>query len=438
MSDGGVRLYGVNGHVKKPCVVELAVGPTLNELIYDVGGGVLGDRGVLCVIPGGSSTPVLRPEETVNAPDPKAPLHAWHGKSVFDVPLGVETMRGVGTMLGTCCVTVIAEGTDPVVVHAEPDAVLPPRVVRAVHAVPRGQRVARPRLRQAPRGQAPRWRSSTAARHRERHHGQHHLRVRRGDGHARARLHAEVPQGVRGLRARRAEARGREAHAWSPGAEMAALGTAYFYVCALLAVGGAAVGRRGEEPDPRRDGAPAPHPERRGALPRAARAVPRGDPAHRLRGRHRRPVPLRHHAPRAERVHAARSARPRGARLRRRPLRPRGLGEPRARGARRRAWRTASCRCRFRTRPSAGSTRSAACSSPTRSCRSSSRARFSWSPSSAPSPSPAGGKGRTRCRRASRRSVAAAPTQIPCAGSTPRGSSRTSFRRATSAKGHSA
>jgi NADH-quinone oxidoreductase subunit F len=113
-NDGGVRLYGLNGHVKKPCIVELAVGPTLNELIHDVGGGVLGDRGVLCVIPGGSSTPVLRPEEQVNAPDPKAALHAWHGKSVFDVPLGVETMRGVGTMLGTCCVTVIAEGTDPV------------------------------------------------------------------------------------------------------------------------------------------------------------------------------------------------------------------------------------------------------------------------------------------------------------------------------------
>jgi NADH-quinone oxidoreductase subunit F len=114
IGDGGVRLYGVNGHVKKGAIVELAVGPTINELIHEIGGGVQGDRGVLCVIPGGSSTPVLRPEETVLAPDEKQPLHAWHGKSVFDVPLGVDTMRGVGTMLGTCCVTVIAEGTDPV------------------------------------------------------------------------------------------------------------------------------------------------------------------------------------------------------------------------------------------------------------------------------------------------------------------------------------
>jgi NADH-quinone oxidoreductase subunit F len=114
MNDGGVRLYGLNGHVKKPGIVELVVGPTLNELIFDIGGGVQGDRGVLCAIPGGSSTPILRPEETVNAPDPRLPLHPWHGKSVFDVPLGVDTMRLVGSMLGTCCVTVIAQGTDPV------------------------------------------------------------------------------------------------------------------------------------------------------------------------------------------------------------------------------------------------------------------------------------------------------------------------------------
>jgi NADH-quinone oxidoreductase subunit F len=113
IADGGVRLYGVNGHVKKGAIVELAVGPTLNELIYDIGGGVAGDRGVLCAIPGGSSTPVLRPQELVKAPDPKSPLHTYDGKSVFDVPLGVETMRLCGTMLGTCCVTVIAEGTDP-------------------------------------------------------------------------------------------------------------------------------------------------------------------------------------------------------------------------------------------------------------------------------------------------------------------------------------
>jgi NADH-quinone oxidoreductase subunit F len=114
LNDGGVRLFGVNGHVKKPGVYEAAVGLTLRELIYDLGGGILGDKGLHSVIPGGSSTPVLRADEMVSAPDPKSPLHAWNGKSVLDVPLGVDTFRNMGTMLGTCCATVMAEGTDPV------------------------------------------------------------------------------------------------------------------------------------------------------------------------------------------------------------------------------------------------------------------------------------------------------------------------------------
>ncbi len=114
LNDGGVRLFGINGHVKKPGVHELAVGVTIRELVEDIGGGVLGGRRILGVIPGGSSTPILRADEKVNAPDEKSPLHPWHGKSVLDVPLGVDTMRGIGTMLGTCCVTVLAEGTCPV------------------------------------------------------------------------------------------------------------------------------------------------------------------------------------------------------------------------------------------------------------------------------------------------------------------------------------
>jgi len=62
---------------------------------------------LLGVIPGGSSTPILRPDEVVDAPDEKHPLHDWHGKSVLDVPLGVDTMRALGTMLGTCCALVL-------------------------------------------------------------------------------------------------------------------------------------------------------------------------------------------------------------------------------------------------------------------------------------------------------------------------------------------
>jgi NADH-quinone oxidoreductase subunit F len=106
--DGGTRLYGVSGHVKKPGVYEAPVGLTLRELIYDLGGGMLhNDRPLKAVIPGGSSTPVLRPDDLVHAPDEKHPLHAWHGKSHIDVPMGVDTYRALGTMLGTCCAIVM-------------------------------------------------------------------------------------------------------------------------------------------------------------------------------------------------------------------------------------------------------------------------------------------------------------------------------------------
>lgn len=106
--DGGTRLYGVSGHVKNPGIFEAPVGITLRELIYDLGGGMLDDaRPIKGVIPGGSSTPVLHPDHKVNAPKDDDPMHPWHGKSHLDVPMGVDTMRGLGTMLGTCCAIVM-------------------------------------------------------------------------------------------------------------------------------------------------------------------------------------------------------------------------------------------------------------------------------------------------------------------------------------------
>jgi len=111
--DGGCRLFGVSGHVNTPGVFECAVGLTLRELVYDLGGGVKGGE-LLGVIPGGSSTPILLPDELVDAPEKGDPLNAWHGKSVLDVPMGVDTMRGVGTMLGTCCAIVLSDKACPV------------------------------------------------------------------------------------------------------------------------------------------------------------------------------------------------------------------------------------------------------------------------------------------------------------------------------------
>ena len=108
----GRRLFGVSGHVRAGRVIEACVGVTLRDLIYEVGGGVAGGE-LLAVIPGGSSCPILRADEVVNAPNEKSPLHPWHGRACSTCPLGVDTFRALGTMLGTCCAIVLSDKADP-------------------------------------------------------------------------------------------------------------------------------------------------------------------------------------------------------------------------------------------------------------------------------------------------------------------------------------
>ncbi len=60
---GGTRILCVSGHVNRPGVYELPMGIPLREVIYDVAGGIPGGRVLKGVIPGGSSMPILTPEE---------------------------------------------------------------------------------------------------------------------------------------------------------------------------------------------------------------------------------------------------------------------------------------------------------------------------------------------------------------------------------------
>ena len=88
------------------------------------------------------------------------------------------------------------------------------------------------------------------------------------------------------------------------------VGAVYFCVCAALAVAGARRHRRSRK-NPIRGamGLLADDPRHRGAVPRAARAVPRRDSAHRLRRRGRRAVRLRDHAARPRRRRTPRDQR---------------------------------------------------------------------------------------------------------------------------------
>jgi len=77
------------------------------------GGRILGDGQLMAVVPGGSSCPVHRPDEVVNVPnDPR--FEPYNGKLLLDLPLGVDTFRGAGSMLGTCCAMVLSDKADPV------------------------------------------------------------------------------------------------------------------------------------------------------------------------------------------------------------------------------------------------------------------------------------------------------------------------------------
>src|SRR5471032_1308244 len=61
--NGGPKLYCVSGHVRKPGVFEAAMNITLRELIEDRAGGVREGRTLKAVIPGGSSVPILMPDQ---------------------------------------------------------------------------------------------------------------------------------------------------------------------------------------------------------------------------------------------------------------------------------------------------------------------------------------------------------------------------------------
>jgi NADH-quinone oxidoreductase subunit F len=59
----GTRVVSISGHVERPGNYEIENGTSVRSLIYDLGGGILGGRDLKAVIPGGSSTVILRYDE---------------------------------------------------------------------------------------------------------------------------------------------------------------------------------------------------------------------------------------------------------------------------------------------------------------------------------------------------------------------------------------
>lgn len=92
----GTLLFGVSGHINKPGVYELPTGTLLTEIIFDVCGGVRGNKKIKGVIPGGSSMPPLR------------------GDELDGVRMDEESLKPLGTHIGTGGIMVMDEDTDTV------------------------------------------------------------------------------------------------------------------------------------------------------------------------------------------------------------------------------------------------------------------------------------------------------------------------------------
>ncbi len=90
----GTHLFGISGHVEKPGMYELPLGLPLMEVLDRVAGGVWKGRKLKGVIPGGSSTPVLTPEEAKT------------------VSLDYESMAEHKTMFGSGGIVVLDETVD--------------------------------------------------------------------------------------------------------------------------------------------------------------------------------------------------------------------------------------------------------------------------------------------------------------------------------------
>ncbi|MGP9818431.1 NADH-quinone oxidoreductase subunit NuoF [Salinarimonas sp. NSM] len=91
----GTKLFCVSGHVNKPCNVEEEMGIPFRELIDRHCGGIRGGWDNLkCVIPGGSSVPLVP------------------GEQIADAPMDFDTLRGLGSGLGTAAVIVMDKSTD--------------------------------------------------------------------------------------------------------------------------------------------------------------------------------------------------------------------------------------------------------------------------------------------------------------------------------------
>ena len=93
--DGGTKIFGVSGRVKRPGAWELPMGTTARELLEEHAGGMRNGYAFRALLPGGASTEFLIDEH-------------------LDTPMDFASVQKVGSRLGTGTMIVLDDHTCPV------------------------------------------------------------------------------------------------------------------------------------------------------------------------------------------------------------------------------------------------------------------------------------------------------------------------------------
>ncbi|MDN5935698.1 MAG: NADH-quinone oxidoreductase subunit NuoF [Nitrosospira sp.] len=94
-TDGGTKLYGVSGKVKKPGLWELPMGTTVREILEEHAGGMRDGYRFRGLLPGGASTDFIVADQ-------------------LDVAMDFDSMQAAGSRLGTGTMIVLDDKTCPV------------------------------------------------------------------------------------------------------------------------------------------------------------------------------------------------------------------------------------------------------------------------------------------------------------------------------------
>jgi len=88
----GTKLVSISGHVQRPGNYEIELGIPAREIIYGLAGGPPVGSEIKCWFPGGSSAPVLTPDD-------------------LDVPYDFDSLAKAGSMLGSGAIIVVDDST---------------------------------------------------------------------------------------------------------------------------------------------------------------------------------------------------------------------------------------------------------------------------------------------------------------------------------------